>query len=107
MSVDAVAPPSVDIASFDDATYKKATLEVTEESIYAYKTHPVWSKFSNLSSVEDVVADESTVTVFNLSGVLLYENAEPAVVDGLEPGFYIIRQGSVPRKIAVKVGPML
>lgn len=57
--------------------------------------------------MEDVVADESTVTFFNLSGVLLYENAEPAVVDGLEPGFYIVRQGTVTRKIAVKVGSML
>ena len=47
-------PPSVDVTSFDESVYGKATLRVPDESVEDYKANEVWSKFFNLLGVSEI-----------------------------------------------------
>ena len=101
---DAVTPPSASVTSFDEAAYSKATLEVPAESAAAYKAHAVWSKFYKETGLNAVVGEgdsDGLVTIYNLAGFLLYEDANPEVMNELAPGIYIVRQGNLTRKVAV------
>ena len=96
-------PPAIGKNSFRD-TYI-ATLHVPESSVDSYRSAEYWSYFANIvgdaSGIEDVVADNDVnaapVEVYNLSGVKVSNSTET-----LAPGIYIVRQGTVTKKIAVQ-----
>ena len=97
-----VTPPAVGKNAFRD-TYG-ATLHVPQSSVDNYRSAEYWSNFANIvgdaSGIEDVVADSdvnATVEVYNLSGIKIGNTTE-----ALAPGIYIVRQGTVTKKIAVQ-----
>lgn len=90
---------------FDDLNYVRATLYVAEGGLdNAYDTEP-WGFFYHIeekdfSGVDEVITEldsQKPVEIFTLQGGR--SNAE---IDSLPSGIYIIRQGSLIKKIAVK-----
>lgn len=114
-------PPDAAVESF--AWYGGITLYVPVGSGDAYRSHPVWCRFSKIeetdfagidalfkadyevSSIDyiptdymgDVGDEEAPVRIYTLDGRLAGDNA-----DALRPGIYILRQGRKARKITVR-----
>lgn len=88
---------------FDDVAYSSATLYIPEGVAEKCRQLDPWKNFKSLQQYEgldDILADdemEAPCEVFNLSGVKIGDSTE-----GLEPGLYIVRQGSSAKKIMVK-----
>ncbi|MDE6395651.1 MAG: leucine-rich repeat domain-containing protein, partial [Muribaculaceae bacterium] len=90
---------------FSNQTYGKATLYMSEKGIKTGKTIDPWKNFKNIavfdfSGVDDITTDfdaNEPYEVYNLNGVKVGDSLE-----GLTRGFYIVRQGSAVKKIAVK-----
>lgn len=101
-------PPYLyDSSSFDDNHYENAILYVPSTSIssYANSTY-AWSKFKNIQSskvftaiVSPEVSNEVYVSpiIYTLDGVQVLGDAR-----NLNPGIYLIKQGSKSHKVVVK-----
>lgn len=96
---------------FDDETYEKARLNIAYGGSEKAQTTSPWKYFANIkevdfSGIEDVVADldpEAPVEVYDLNGIKVLSGVKAIeTVDNLPAGLYIVRQGNVSRKIAVK-----
>ena len=93
------------IKFFDSTTYETATLYMSEAGKEAAKDIEPWKNFKNIkvyvpASIDEVIADfneDAPYEVFNLNGVKVAEST-----DNLPAGIYIVRQGNVVKKIAVK-----
>ncbi len=77
-------PPTANNDTFDSATFSDATLYIPTGSLSAYQEADVWKEFLNIvemdfSGVEDVLAEDVTVTIQN--GAI--------VVTGLDEPIYI------------------
>lgn len=113
-------PPDAETESF--AWYGGVTLYVPVGSGDAYRSHPVWCRFSKIeetdfagidalfkadydvSGIDDIRTDvtgdadeEAPVRIYTLDGRHAGENVET-----LRPGIYILRQGRKARKITVR-----
>lgn len=102
----AKVPPTCagDGAPFNYSVFENAVLHVPEGSVNAYKSADMWKNFSHIvgdiSGIEDVTVDSlnaAPVEVYNLRGVKIGNSN-----DALAPGIYIVRQGTVTKKIAVQ-----
>ena len=51
----AVTPPDADESPFDESLYSQATLLVPQQSVEAYKNHPVWKRFFNINGITTAV----------------------------------------------------
>ena len=91
---------------FDDGVYTTAPLYVPAEAVEKCKNLQPWKFFANIEAY-DFTTDLENVNVdidnnvpcevFSLQGAKLSDS-----IDALVPGIYIIRQGKVVKKIAVK-----
>lgn len=60
-------------------------------------------EISSTSDVKEATSEDAeTISIYNYSGVMLLQNADPSEVKRLSPGIYIIRQGKTVKKIIVK-----
>ena len=97
---------------FCEDVYSKATLHVPTGMMLSYKNTNPWSYFYDISDEQDVMGIDDITNdspadlqidytepydVYNMQGVYLGQS-----VDGLIPGFYIIRQGAATAKIAIR-----
>lgn len=96
---------------FEDDIYERATLNVAVGGLDKAQTTSPWKYFANIkevdfSGIEDVVADldpEAPVEVYDLNGIKVLSGVKAIeTVDNLPAGLYIVRQGNVSRKIAIK-----
>jgi hypothetical protein len=101
----ATIPPVAGNQTFD---YSPSSLQllVPEESLEAYKSDDVWSKFANISAIPGYDAIESPKasistanhpTIYNLDGTAVSRD-----IQSLSPGIYIIVEGGKSRKIIVR-----
>ena len=96
----AVLPPSVDLSSFDEDVYNKATLNVLESSVEDYENNAVWKKFKMgaLSGIE-IVSNDADEAVQVVDGCIIApEGCEVFDLYGhsvnpenLSRGIYIVR----------------
>jgi hypothetical protein len=100
----ATIPPVAYSRTFYNST--PSQLFVPEESLEAYKSDDVWSKFANISAIPGYDAIESPKasistanhpTIYNLDGT-----AVSGDIQSLSPGIYIIVEGGKSRKIIVR-----
>lgn len=97
--------PIIGDMSVFDYVYNKATLFVPTEAINKCKEIEPWKYFFNIeaydfSNVEDVIVEiDETLPydIFNLNGMKVSNN-----IEDLNPGIYIVRQGSKIKKINIK-----
>lgn len=86
------------------------TLCITECASSICKITATTTDGSNLSAVCTINATSGVVTiatdelcdVYSLSGMLVERNIKLSEATSLAPGIYIVRQGAVVKKIAVK-----
>lgn len=101
-------PPVVqESEAFDSSDMATAPLHVPKGTETDYRNAAVWQEFANIigdaddnSSIRNTVwADDNNakVTIYNLSGVKVYEGTAGDV--SLPQGIYIVRQGSTARRI--------
>ena len=117
-----LAPTPPEIRGVAENQYANLVVEVPEEALSVYMSHPVWSKFWNIkaSGVEEIEDDaqlisiivsgstislinkDATVAVriFSLQGTLLKETWENKVED-LASGIYIVSVGNIVFKIKI------
>ncbi|MDE6288272.1 MAG: leucine-rich repeat domain-containing protein [Muribaculaceae bacterium] len=87
---------------FDYATYTSATLYVPETAVEKCKQIDPWKNFKNIQQfdgVDDITVDVDMTApceVYTISGVKVADSTE-----GLATGLYIVRQGSVVKKIRI------
>lgn len=107
---DATVPPTCTSGCFLK-NYRTATLYVPKNSVERYKSDEAWGQFKKIEGISgpDVGIVEVTTTddnlinfdlpyeVYNIAGQYVGNN-----IDSLPTAFYIIRQGSVVRKIRAK-----
>ena len=95
----AQTPPSAVTDSFDESTYKDATLYVPVGTRNAYFFDPVWGLFENIveseeltNGVGDVMVEniDGPVSVYDLQGIQRYHGERDAMPT-LPRGVYIIR----------------
>lgn len=87
------------------SNYTKPTLFVPAAAVEKCKQIDPWKNFSNIeafnfSGIEDLTVDfdfEKPCEVYSLNGVLIGNS-----IDNLPSGVYIVRQGAIVKKIAVK-----
>lgn len=105
VNYDTTKPVSARKSLFSDGIYKTATLNVAVGALdNVYSTEP-WMYFVNIkesdfSSIEEVIAElnpNASIEVYNLNGVKVADT-----IENLPIGLYIIRQGKVAKKVAVK-----
>lgn len=90
---------------FSYSTYNNATLWVPEGAVFNYQNTNPWNSFSTIkefdnSNVNEVMEDVNPSVpyeVYTMEGVKIENNEY-----GQAPGIYIIRQGDIIKKIAVK-----
>ena len=90
---------------FYDINYENVTLYVPAEAVGKCKHIEPWKNFSKIevydfSGIEDVFVEiDSTLPyeVYNLNGVMIGNS-----IENIAPGIYIVHQGNVVKKIAVK-----
>ena len=100
---------------FGGCDLSEATLYVPEESLDAYQAADQWKAFGNFATLEDakdivtgindIIADgDGDANGFNPNAEIEYYNLNGIRVSGenLQPGIYILRQGSKTAKILVK-----
>ena len=96
----AVLPPSVDLSSFDEDVYNKATLNVLESSVEDYENNAVWRKFKMgaLSGIESVRNDAHDAVQVVDGCIIAPEGCEVFDLYGhsinpenLSRGIYIVR----------------
>ena len=100
---------------FGGCDLSEATLHVPEESLDAYQAADQWKAFGNfatledasdiLTGIEDIIADgDGNAYGFDPNAEIEYLNLNGIRVSGenLQPGIYILRQGSKTAKILVK-----
>ncbi|MDE6368947.1 MAG: leucine-rich repeat domain-containing protein, partial [Muribaculaceae bacterium] len=105
----AIKPCKADKSMFTSNVYDNAILYVPDEAVNTFKSTAPWSSFYDIrglesSGIEDVMDNSGSgeidytapYDVYNLNGAKV-GNA----IDILAPGLYIIRQGSVAKKIAL------
>lgn len=100
----ALEPIECDPNVFDEQNYTSATLYVPEEAIAKCKEIDPWKNFTNIQAytpagIDEVGADideNKPYEIYNFSGVKVGTSTE-----NLAPGLYIIRQGSISKKIAI------
>lgn len=102
-------PIEGNINVFSDYSYSKATLYLPKKGIEKAKQIDPWKNFSKIEAydfggVSDVAADRqgdidysAPYEIYNFNGMKIGDNKE-----NLAPGLYIIRQGSISKKIAIK-----
>ncbi len=98
-------PINGDKSIFPQDTYTNATLYVPAEAVDKCKQIEPWKYFSKIetydfSGIDDVSVDLDNTTpceVYNLNGVMIGNS-----IDNLAPGIYVVRQGNMVKKIAVK-----
>ncbi len=105
VNYDTTKPVSARKSLFSDGIYKTATLNVAVGALdNVYSTEP-WMYFVNIkesdfSGIEEVIAEldpNASIEVYNLNGVKVADT-----IENLPIGLYIIRQGKVAKKVAVK-----
>lgn len=101
-------PAKADPSIFDNIVYTNATLWVPEGTKEMYSTTSPWSRFRNIkegdhAGIDEVYMDDPTIDysqsyeIYNLSGIQINRD-----IDSLSPGVYIIRQGTIVKKIVIK-----
>ena len=102
-------PPSVDVTSFDESVYGKATLVIYPSAESAYKNDEVWSKFYALSptGIDNIESEGESAVRVDGGNIIAPEGSEVfdlsgrrVSVTGLRPGIYIVR---IPGGKAVKI----
>lgn len=101
-------PPALGAQCFDAETYAKADLIIPTGAFDRYNAAPGWKEFRLFrdAGIDDVLSDSDTSSalpcrVYSLSGALVATGGVDAA-DCLPAGVYIVRQGSVTRKIIKK-----
>ena len=98
-------PPEVGANALGAVDKSTCRLCVPTEAVYLYKTADFWKDFYNVNGDvtgigkipgDDINAD-MPVEVYNLTGVRVADS-----IDGLNPGVYVIRQGSRIEKIIIR-----
>ncbi len=72
-------PPTVDESAFNGIAKDNFTIEVPEESVDAYRNHPIWGEFKRISAYHNFVARPSKYNVLNRGGkkeIVLNANTE-------------------------------
>lgn len=90
---------------FGETTYNSATLYVPESALARAKVTSPWGYFKNIvshdfSSIDEIKSDadvDKAMEIYNMNGVRIGESLE-----NLSSGIYIVRQGNIVKKIAVK-----
>lgn len=90
---------------FDSSTYDTATLYMSEAGKDKGKDINPWKNFKNIkvydpASIDEIFTDfneDAPYEIFNLNGVKVADTTE-----NLPSGIYILRQGNLAKKIAVK-----
>ena len=96
---------------FENSIYNSAELIIPQGALDAFSQTNPWNMFQIITEIEwdgidDIICDgtvgeidyNAPYEVYNLNGVKVAADS----LDGLNHGFYIIRQGRVAKKIAVK-----
>lgn len=91
-------------STFDEETYKNATLYVPKDSKNLYWIHPYWENFFkkeeiDLSGISPTISEDSSQkegVVYNLNGERMAVNADN--INGLPKGIYIVNR----KKLMVK-----
>lgn len=95
--------------SYDNSIYSQATLYLPEKGTEKAKQINPWQNFGKIEAydfggVNDVVVDKQgyidynmPYKVYNFNGMMIGNN-----IEDLAPGFYIIRQGSISKKITIQ-----
>lgn len=65
---DAVNPPDVPLNAFSGVNKDNFTIEVPEESVDAYRSHPVWGEFKRISVYKNFVARPMKYNLLNKGG---------------------------------------
>lgn len=98
-------PISAEYNVFNEETYDKATLYLSEDGVvYSGAINP-WKNFKTIeaykpSGIDDILTDsdeDAPCEIYDLRGVKAGDN-----IKSLTPGLYIIRKGKTVKKIAVK-----
>ncbi len=101
----AIIPPILSENTFSESLYENCKLLVPDQSLQAYKNHDIWKKFNmiDVSGLKDVFVNATeNVTIYNLSGNILYQDVNSSIVNTLAPDIYIIRRGNTTKKVVVK-----
>lgn len=124
----AILPPDIATHSFNDITYRNATLVVPQDLILLYRQTPPWTNFVNVSSqdpmagADSIHAEEASVTVrgetvvvkgfsgeievYSLSGEKIMSRTAEAALElsfrlGSQ-GIYLVRMGEETKKIIIR-----
>lgn len=98
-------PVEADYSVFSEEAYETAILYVAKGGLEKAKKTSPWDWFKNIkeydsAAIEDLTANpesNSAISVYNLNGVKVND-----ATDNLPAGIYIIRQGNIIKKVAVK-----
>lgn len=100
-------PMTVGTSVFSTETIKNGTLHIPVGTLDLYKSAGGWNQFTNImedrviTGVDEVTAGDSTVSVYNLGGVLLRRDCPREELSSLPHGVYIIVSGSTHIKIKI------
>lgn len=102
-----MSPMTVGTSVFSTETFKNGTLRIPVGTIDLYKSAGGWNQFTNImedrviTGVDEVTAGDSTVSVYNLGGLLLRRDCPREELSTLPHGVYIIVSGSTHTKIKI------
>ena len=99
-SMTVLAPNPPDEGHFEDEVYSDATLYVPESSLELYKTAKGWKNFMkilpiNASGISEIVGGETAVTVYDLCGRFVFNDAPIEMLRTLPSGFYIVNNRKI------------
>ena len=102
-----VTPPTIETNVFNNGTYLNATLYVPNNNINDYSNSIGWKNFSFIISIDDYIAGIDEITcnrmqifsIYDIDGKLIYSGDN--IPDYLPNGLYIIKNGSICKKIMV------
>lgn len=110
VSCASLTPPHISYSTFTQSTLALATLHVPAQAAEAYSDHEYWGAFATITkdefnSLTDITSDPASSGVdlsLPYQIITLQGTSAGSDIRSLSPGFYIVRQGTVSCKIAVK-----
>lgn len=110
VSCASLAPPHISNSTFAQPTLDNATLHVPAQAAEAYSDHEYWGAFATITkdefnSLTDITSDSASSGIdlsLPYQIITLQGTSAGSDIRGLSPGFYIVRQGRISCKIAVK-----
>lgn len=110
VSCASLTPPHISNSTFAQPTLDNATLHVPTQAAEAYSNHEYWGAFATITkdefnSLTDITSDPASSGIdlsLPYQIITLQGTSAGSDIRGLSPGFYIIRQGRISCKIAVK-----